>query len=57
MGKIIIKYEDDFDFYQKIKQKILEKEEELNNFIKKGSKVYGFNNQFYSFTKRYINMI
>tara|TARA_B100001093_G_scaffold509984_1_gene575012 strand:- start:1081 stop:1389 length:309 start_codon:yes stop_codon:yes gene_type:complete len=52
VGKIIIKYEDDFDFYQKIKQKILEKEEDLINFIKKGSKVYRFNNQFYDLYQR-----
>ena len=42
----IIKYENDFNFYQKIKQKILEKEEDLNNFSKKGSKVYGFDNRY-----------
>ena len=38
--------QDEFSFYQKIKQKIIEKEEDLNNFTKKGSKVYGFNNKF-----------
>ena len=44
----IIKYENDFNFYKKIKQKILEKEKDLNNFTKKGSKVYGFDNRYQS---------
>ena len=44
----IIKYENDFNFYKKIKQKILEKEKDLNNFTKNSSKVYGFDNRYQS---------
>ena len=49
MGKTIIKYEDDFDFYQMIKSKITKKEKNLNKFIKNNSKVYKYLDKFKGF--------
>lgn len=38
--------EEDYSFYKKTKRRILERKLELDNYVKKCSKVYGFEKQF-----------